>query len=108
MFQPLLPQLRTAASAFALAAIFVLSSCSQATRATANRAPTAEDRATININTADASTLETLPHIGPAVARKIVEHRNRYGPFRRTEHILVIDGIGASRFREIERFVSIE
>jgi competence protein ComEA len=40
-------------------------------------------QAKININTARANELETLPGIGKALATRIIEHRETYGPFRR-------------------------
>ncbi|MEP7149128.1 MAG: helix-hairpin-helix domain-containing protein [Acidobacteriota bacterium] len=62
----------------------------------------------ININTAHASELQKLPHVGPVLARKIVEHRERYGPFRRPEHLLIIEGISEERFRELRQFINTE
>ena len=62
----------------------------------------------ININEADASDLEKLPHVGPVLARKILEHRKRYGPFRKPEHLLIIDGVSEKRFREFRQFIDIK
>ena len=61
----------------------------------------------VNINTADAAELSRLPHIGPALAEKIIEHRKRYGPFRRVEHLLIIEGVSDRRFREIRHLIKI-
>src|SRR5215218_3169229 len=54
----------------------------------------------ININNASASDLEKLPHVGPVLAEKIVEHRTRYGPFRTVEQLLLVDGVSEKRFQE--------
>ena len=62
----------------------------------------------VNINTADANDLQRIPGIGPVSAKKIVDHRDRYGPFRRPEEILIIDGISEKRFREFRSFILIE
>ena len=62
----------------------------------------------VNINTADAEELQKIPGIGPASAKKIIDHRDRYGPFRRPEEILIIEGISDRRFREFRRFIFIE
>ena len=62
----------------------------------------------VNINTADVNELQSIPGIGPLLAKKIVDHRDRYGPFRRPEEILVIDGISEKRFREFRSFILIE
>ena len=61
----------------------------------------------VHVNTASAAELETLPYIGPKLALKIVEHRERYGPFRRAEHLMLIQGISDSRFRQIRAFVRV-
>ena len=62
----------------------------------------------VNINEAGARELESLPHVGPALARKIIEHRERYGPFRRPEHVLVIEGMSEARFQELRQFINTE
>jgi len=62
----------------------------------------------VNINTADAGVLQNVPHVGPALAQKIIEHRMRYGPFRKTEHLLLVEGISDKRFREIQDLIAIE
>ncbi|MEO8572716.1 MAG: helix-hairpin-helix domain-containing protein [Pyrinomonadaceae bacterium] len=62
----------------------------------------------VNINTASAAELEKLPHVGPVFARKIVDHRKRYGPFRQIEHLLLVDGISEARFQEFSEFIDTE
>ena len=62
----------------------------------------------VNINRDDASALQSLPNVGPVLAEKIVEHRTRYGPFRKIEHILLIEGVSDKRFREIRHLIAIE
>jgi len=62
----------------------------------------------VNINTADANELQRIPGIGPVSAKKIVDHRDRYGPFGRPEEILIIDGISEKRFRELRSFILTE
>src|SRR5687767_11131178 len=61
----------------------------------------------ININHADRAELEKLPNIGPSLAARIVEHRERYGPFRKREHLLMIEGMSDRRFREIENLIAV-
>ncbi len=48
----------------------------------------------ININRASAEELESLPGIGPVLAKAIVELRERQGPFQKMEDLLPIRGIG--------------
>ncbi len=62
----------------------------------------------ININSASAEELEKLPHIGENLAQKIIEHRERFGKFRKAEYLLLVDGISDGRFREIRSWVKVE
>ncbi len=50
---------------------------------------------TVNINTADAATLDrVLVNIGPAKAEAIVAHRKTNGAFRSAEQLALVKGIG--------------
>lgn len=62
----------------------------------------------VNINTASAIELEKLPRIGPTLAQKIVEHREKFGKFRKTEFLMQVDGISDKRFREIKNLIKVE
>lgn len=62
----------------------------------------------ININIAAAEELERLPHIGEKLALQIVEHRERYGRFRKPEYLLLVRGISNQRFREIRSFIKVK
>jgi competence protein ComEA len=49
----------------------------------------------VNINTADAGTLDTaLVNIGPTKAKAIVEYRKANGPFKSAEELAMVKGIG--------------
>lgn len=48
----------------------------------------------IDINSADAAELALLPGIGPALAERIIEDRERRGPFKRVEDLDRVKGIG--------------
>ena len=62
----------------------------------------------ININKASAEELEKLPNIGAATAKRIIEHREKFGSFRKPEHLILITGISDKRFREIRSFVKVK
>lgn len=62
----------------------------------------------LNINTASAEQLEKLPYVGAKTARKIVDFREKYGAFRKPEHLLLIDRIGDRQFREMKNFIKVE
>lgn len=61
----------------------------------------------ININTASAEELETLPGIGPTTAQKIVEYRLQYGPFRTIQDIQNVPGIGPTTFAKIQDYITV-
>ena len=61
----------------------------------------------ININTASESELDTLPEIGPAIARRIVEHRSSQ-PFTKLEDIMLVKGIGEKKFAKIKELITVE
>lgn len=48
----------------------------------------------INVNVASAEQLESLPGIGPVLARRIVEWRERVGPFERVDDLVEVPGVG--------------
>ena len=48
----------------------------------------------VNLNAADATALETLPGVGPAIAARIVAWRDENGPFRSVDELLAVSGIG--------------
>lgn len=66
------------------------------------------DAPVVSINEASREELERLPGVGPALAARIVEHRERYGPFRRAEHLLLVRGIGERRFLRLRPYVNAE
>ena len=55
----------------------------------------------LDINSAGPRELETLPGIGPVLARRIVEFRAKNPPFRRVEEILIVRGIGRRKFEAL-------
>ena len=61
----------------------------------------------VDLNTATAAELETLPGIGPALAGRIVEFRSSYGPFRDLNDVLLVRGIGARKLEAIAPLVTV-
>ena len=62
----------------------------------------------VNINTASIAELEKLPNVGAQLAQRIVEHREKYGSFRKPEHLILVQGISDKRFRQLQNLVKIE
>ena len=61
----------------------------------------------ININTASEKELDSLPGIGPAIARRIVEHRSSQ-PFTKIEDIMLVKGIGKKKFAKLKELITVE
>jgi competence ComEA-like helix-hairpin-helix protein len=66
------------------------------------------DTPRININTAPARELERLPGIGQGLAERIIDHRERFGPFRRPEHLIIVRGISDKKFRALQNMIAVE
>lgn len=63
--------------------------------------------AVVNINTADAAELDTLPGIGKTYAERIIKFRNECGNFRNIEQLLNVDGIGEKQFEKIKNLITV-
>ena len=62
----------------------------------------------VELNTASARELMTLPRIGPAIAGRILEHRARNGPFRFVDDLLMVRGIGEKTLEQLRPLVRVE
>ena len=60
----------------------------------------------VDINTATAAELEQLPGVGPATAQKIVDDREKNGPFAAPEDLMRVPGIGPKKFEAMKDLVS--
>ncbi|PWH17569.1 MAG: hypothetical protein DDG60_01745 [Anaerolineae bacterium] len=70
--------------------------------------PTIPPGGLININTADAALLETIPGIGPTIANRIVSYREANGPFQKVDDLLKVPGIGPNTLEKIRPYVTTE
>lgn len=61
----------------------------------------------VNLNTADAAALETLPRVGPAMAKRIIAWREEHGRFGRVDELLSVTGIGDKTFAELKDLVTV-
>jgi competence protein ComEA len=61
----------------------------------------------VNINTATAAELETLPEIGPALAQRIVDYRTAHGPFAALDDLLEVSGIGPATLDAIRDYITL-
>ena len=70
-------------------------------------AGTASRQAKVDLNTATAAQLDTLPGVGPVTAQRITEWRVRNGRFARVEQLREVDGIGERRFARLRELVTV-
>jgi competence ComEA-like helix-hairpin-helix protein len=61
----------------------------------------------VNLNTASATELQTVPGIGPATAEKIVQMRKSYGAFKSVDDLLAIRGIGPKRLDKMRKHLTV-
>ncbi|MFI7397194.1 helix-hairpin-helix domain-containing protein [Micrococcus luteus] len=66
----------------------------------------AEPGGTVDLNTADAVVLQTLPGVGPATAEKIIAHRETVGPFTGLQDLDAVPGIGPATLDRLRDLVS--
>lgn len=68
--------------------------------------PSATSNGLVNINTADQTTLETLPGVGPSTAAAIIDHRERHGLFRNVDDLIDVRGIGEAKLAALRNQVT--
>lgn len=61
----------------------------------------------IDLNTASAAELDTLPGVGPSTAGKIVADREANGPFAAPEDLMRVSGIGPKKFEALKEFLMV-
>jgi competence protein ComEA len=76
-----------------------------------NATPTPQDSSksvVVNINTAGQAELEQLPGIGPSLAKKILEFRQKNGAFKSPADLTAVQGIGDKKFEQIKNMVTVK
>ncbi|MDD5447551.1 MAG: helix-hairpin-helix domain-containing protein [Actinomycetota bacterium] len=66
-----------------------------------------ESTGLVNINLAGAEELDKLPGIGPTLSQRIVECREKNGPFTSVDELKNVEGIGPKKFQSIKDLVTI-
>ena len=61
----------------------------------------------MNVNTASAADFEALPGIGPKMAARIIEYRQKNGPFKKVEELMNVRGIGEKNFLKLKPQITV-
>jgi competence protein ComEA len=96
--------LRTIARSLALLAVVTTASGLLSTPAPAD---TDAGKKIVNINQASADDLAKLPRVGMKLAVRIVTHRTQNGPFKRTEDLMAVKGVGEKMFASLKPYLSV-
>jgi competence protein ComEA len=88
---------------FVLAGVAALSAEDQSTSApkAAGAAPV------VNLNTATATQIATLPGIGEKAAQRIIEYREKNGGFKKIEELMNVKGIGEKSFLKLKPRITV-
>ena len=69
--------------------------------------PAATAAAPVNLNTATAAQIATLPGIGPKAAERIIEYRQKNGGFKKIEELMNVKGIGEKSFLKLKPLITV-
>jgi len=61
----------------------------------------------VDLNTATAEQLDTLPDVGPVTAQSIITWREQNGGFTSVQELLDVDGIGEVTLGKLEPYVTV-
>lgn len=67
----------------------------------------AKPSAVVNLNTATATDLQALPGIGASTAARIVEYRQKHGPFKKIEDLMNVRGVGERSFLKLRAMITV-
>jgi competence protein ComEA len=95
---------RLLCSIVALGALFGAQALAQSAK---TAPPDVRPAAVVNLNTATVSELEVLPGIGARTAARIVEYREKKGPFKKIEELMNVQGVGEKSFLKLKPQITV-
>jgi competence protein ComEA len=69
--------------------------------------PAAALPAVVNLNTATATQIATLPGVGEKAAQRIIEYREKNGGFKKIEELMNVKGIGEKSFLKLKPLITV-
>lgn len=75
--------------------------------APATPAPVEKASGAVNINTASSAELESLPGVGPKLAQRIIDYREKNGGFKKLEDLMNVQGIGEKNFLKLKSHLAL-
>jgi len=90
-------------AAASLVALFALTPPAAAGQsAKSSRASKSASTQIVNVNSASAADFEALPGVGPKLAARIIEYRQKNGPFKKVEDLMNVRGLGEKNFLKLK------
>jgi len=91
----------------AIAAIALSASAAGAQARPGTSQPVATASAPVNLNTATAAQLATIPGVGEKTAERIIEYRQKNGAFKKIEELMNVRGVGEKSFLKMKPLITV-
>jgi competence protein ComEA len=79
----------------------------QSKATTSKAAATATAAAPVNLNTATVEQLATIPGVGPKMAERIIDYRQKNGGFKKVEDLMNVSGVGEKSFLKMKPLITV-
>ena len=79
----------------------------KATTPKAAATSTATATAPVNLNTATVEQLATIPGVGPKMAERIIDYRQKNGGFKKVEDLMNVSGVGEKSFLKMKPLITV-